>query len=184
MRDDEMTDTALDEEIAQALAVVPPAELVARIRRRVATEHVSGVWAGSWLSWTAVAAGAVVAAAIAFIVARHGGATTESVPPLVARTIPYTSEGVAPGAPARRGAALPIGRAAPKADDTPEILVDPREARAFRSLIDGVRSGRLDLTGLLDATRPAVMDDGPIGDIYIEPIEWPPLIGGEQGVPR
>jgi len=40
------------------------------------------------------------------------------------------------------------------------------------------------LTGLLDATKPVVMDEEPIRDIYIAPIEWPSLIGGEQGVTR
>jgi hypothetical protein len=206
MRDDEMTDAALDEEIAQALSVDPSPELVSRIRERVETEPVPGRWAGSWPSWSAAAGGAVIAAAIAFVVARHGGATTESVTPLVARTVPYAGADAALGGPSWRGVTVPITRVAagapdtgftfapasarrerratPRTDATPEILVDPREARALRSLIDGVRSGRLDLTGLLDATEPAVMDEEPIRDIYIAPIEWPPLIGSEQGVLR
>lgn len=200
-----MTDTALDEEITQALSVDPSSELVARIRRRVETEHVSGVWAGPWLSGMAVVVGAAVATAIAFL-ASHGGVTRASVPLLAAHTIPYTSVDPPLGVPPWRGATIlvarvgdgtrgtglafapasarPGRRATSKADSTPEVLVDPRETRAFRSLIERVRGGRLDLTGLLDATRPAVMDVEPIRDIYIAPIEWPPLIGGEQGVPR
>jgi len=206
MRDDEMIDVALDEEIAQALSVDPSPELVSRIRRRVETERVSNLWAASWLSWTLAASGAVVAGAMAFAVARHGGAAAGSVPPLVAHTIPYATVDLALEVPSWRGAtvlvvrvgggtrdtglafapasARPEPRATSRAGSRPEILVDPREARAFRSLIDGVRSGRLDLTGLLDATKPAVMDLEPIRDIDIAPIEWPPLIGGEQGVPR
>ena len=205
MRDDEMTDAALDEEIAQALLVDPSPELVLRIRRRVETERVLNLWAASWLSWTLAASGAVVVGAMAFAVARHGGAAG-SVPPLVARSIPYASADAALGGPSWRGVTLPVARvgaglrdtdlkvapasarpgrrATSGADSTPEVFVDPREARAFRSLIDGVRSGRLDLTGLLDATKPVVMDEEPIRDIYIAPIEWPSLIGGEQGVPR
>jgi hypothetical protein len=206
MRDDEMTDAALDEEIAQALSVDPSPELLLRIRRRIETAPVPGVWTGSWLTWSAAASGAAVAAAIAFVVARHGGATTASVPPLMARTIPYAGVDAALGGPSWRGVTVPVTRvgtgmrdanlafspsttrleprATARADSAPEILVDPREARALRSFIDGVGRGRLDLTGLLDATIPPVMVAEPIRDIYIAPIEWPPLIGGEQGVPR
>ena len=206
MRDDEMTDAALDKEIAQALSVDPSSELVARIRRRVETERVSDVWAAPWLAWTLATSGAVFAVAMVFALARHGGTTAGSVPPLAARIILDASADAALGGPSGRGVTLPVARvgagtretdlkfapararpgrrANSKADITPEVLVDPRETRAFRSLIDGVRSGRLDLTGLLDATQPAVMDVEPIRDIYIAPIEWPSLIGGEQGVPR
>ena len=151
MRDDEMTDAALDEEIAQALSVDPSPELVLRIRRRVETERVLNLWAASWLSWTLAASGAVVVGAMAFAVARHGGAAG-SVPPLVARSIPYASADAALGGPSWRGVTLPVARvgagmrdtdlkvapatarlewrATPRADSTPEILVDPREARA------------------------------------------------------
>jgi hypothetical protein len=205
MRDDEMTDAALDDEITQALAVDPSPALVARIRRRVETEHVPGVWAGSGGSRMAVVVGAAVATAIAFL-ASHGGVTRGSVPLLVAHTIPHTTVDPALGVPSWRGApvlaarvgggtrdtglaftpasARPERRATPGAGGTPEVLVDPREARALRSLIDDARSGRLDLTGFLDPTVPAVIEAEPIRNIYIAPIELTALTSDEQGVPR
>jgi hypothetical protein len=51
----------------------------------------------------------------------------------------------------------------------PEILVDPREARAIRAFFEGVRSGRIDLAPLT-ALAPRVAEPQPISDIYIAPI--------------
>jgi len=51
----------------------------------------------------------------------------------------------------------------------PEILVDPREARAIRAFFEGIRDGRIDLTPLA-AVAPRVAEPQPVPDIYIAPL--------------
>jgi len=147
----------------------------------------------SFMSWMAVAGGAAGAAAIAYVIAWNGGRVVPATPPLRSHTIlaadvpgvqvPVVAagtlmfEGRHVVAPTR---ARSERAARPKANAEPEILVDPREARALRSLLDGIVSGRVDVTPLLDASVPPFMDTGPVPGIYIAPIEWSPLT--EQGV--
>jgi hypothetical protein len=76
------------------------------------------------------------------------------------------------GPPHGPEAAAPHQHAAPAvhaAVGEPEILVDPREARAIRAFFEGVRSGRIDLAPLT-ALAPRVAEPQPISDIYIAPI--------------
>jgi len=62
-------------------------------------------------------------------------------------------------------------------------LLDPREMRALRSLIAGVRSNRVDLTPLLQPAGPAPMELPPVDDLVIAPIAIEPLAPqhGAQG---
>lgn len=65
----------------------------------------------------------------------------------------------------------------------PEILVDPREARAIRLVIRATRDGSLDLSAALRATTPTVMTLPPIAAIVIAPLSIDPLTpSGEEGV--
>lgn len=65
----------------------------------------------------------------------------------------------------------------------PDILVDPREARAMRLLISATRDGSLDLSAALRAATPTVMALPPIATIVIAPLSIDPLTpSGEEGV--
>ena len=65
----------------------------------------------------------------------------------------------------------------------PEILVDPREARAMRLVIRATRDGRFDLWTALQAEAPTVMELPPIAAIVIAPLSIDPLTpSGEEGV--
>jgi hypothetical protein len=66
----------------------------------------------------------------------------------------------------------------------PEILVDPREARALRQLITGVRDGRIDLTAAQTIASPAPAESEPVADIVIAPITIEPIapVQGAEGV--
>jgi hypothetical protein len=178
MRNEDMTDAALDEEIARAIAVDPSPAFVARIRQHVAAERMTR--AGTrW--WMAVASGPAVATAIVLAIAWHGEPVVPPSPPLLTHTIPGADvpvvvsgtrvvDGTHVVVPAN---ARPKRRGAPMAGAEPEVLVDPREARALHSVLADV--GRIDVTVLIDTSQPAVMDVGPVRDIYIAPIEWAPL---------
>jgi hypothetical protein len=193
MHDEEMTDEALDREIERAMTVDPSPAFVARIRRRVAAESVSRAWTLSSVSWIAVASSAAVAAVIAYVIGWNSKLVAPSMPTLLSHTIPVAD---VPGATVSVGASGTLlfdgshvvartrarseRLATSKGNAEPEILVDPREARAIRSLLDDVVSGRIDLTPLLDGSIPPVMDAGLVRDIYIAPIELSPLT--EKGV--
>ena len=154
----------------------------------------SSVAPSSW-SWMTVASGVAVAAAAAFVVAWHGEPTT-SRPPINAHplptgvTSPLATTGVSRMFNVGRGhGSAPAttrleSRATPSVNSQPEVLVDPREGRAMRSLLDGVLGGGSDATWLLTVPVPALLDAEPVRDIYIAPLEWSPLTGShdEKGV--
>jgi hypothetical protein len=62
----------------------------------------------------------------------------------------------------------------------PEVLLEPGETRALRSLIAGVREGHIDLTPVTEASTPSVMEFEPIRDIAIAPIVIAPVEGVRQ----
>jgi hypothetical protein len=76
------------------------------------------------------------------------------------------------------GFAAPLPPATHKADTGPEILIDRREARAMRALLDDVASNRRDVAALLAEALAPDLDDGPPRDIEIAPIDLPALTGG------
>ena len=82
--------------------------------------------------------------------------------------------------------ALPAEADARAESSAAEIIIDQREVRAIRSLIDSLQVGRADLAPLLDASTTAFMDAAPVREIYIAPIDLSPLTGGktDKGVPE
>jgi hypothetical protein len=165
-----------------------------QVMRRAVIAAASSQSPSSW-PWMTVASGVAVAAAAAFVVAWHGEPTT-SMPPIKARalptgvTIPLATTGVIRmfnvgggdgGAPATTQLE---SRAAPSVNSQPEVLVDPREGRAMRSLLDSVFGGGIDAARLLTVPVPPIFDAEPVRDIYIAPLEWSPLTGNhdEKGV--
>jgi hypothetical protein len=203
-----MTGAAIDREIQTALAVDPSPEFLARVRTQIAAEPPG---ATTWLPWTLVAA-AVMAAIVAAVVVmsqppeRTGGTATAQgdirLTPEVSIEQPRAPEGSrasadttdrpveTPGtqrrAPARRltpAAAHPEARLVAAMPAEPEILVDPREARAMRLVIRAARDGRFDLWTALRAAAPTVMELPPIAAIVIAPLSIDPLTpSGEEGV--
>jgi len=69
------------------------------------------------------------------------------------------------------------------ASPEPDILVDAREARAMRIVLDGIRRGRVDLAPLA-ASVSSVMEPAPLAHISIVPIDTPPIVesGDSKGV--
>ena len=170
-----MTDAALDREIARALAVDPSPEFAARVRQRIAGEPAPASWLGVWIF---AAAGALVAAAMVLIVVSRAPrvVSTATAPAVlsaralsnVGRMQPSAASGFSrmpSSVTAIRTATFPRG----DGDREPDILVDPREARAIRAFFEGVRSGRIDLAPLA-AVAPRVGEPPAIPDIYIAPI--------------
>jgi hypothetical protein len=203
-----MTDPAIDREIQAALAVDPSPEFLARVRTQVAAEP-PGIT--TWLSWKLVAA-AVMAAIVTAVVLMSGPREKTGGTATAQGDIPLTPEVSIeqPRGPERSRASAdsthrPVEapdaqgrsstlrlRSAPAPSETrlvatkpaePEILVDPREARAMRLLIRATRDGSLDLSVALRATTPTVMELPPIAAIVIAPLFIDPLTpSGVEGV--
>jgi hypothetical protein len=193
-RRDEMTDAALDRELQSLLGVEPSPGFVARVRTRIASEpSPSRSWFGAW----GLLASAVVVAAIVLVAVNLPRPHRSNRPssPLAARAlaalrVPEVAPrlGIADEAPAvhvdrsTRTPLLAVAERRPPAE--PEVLVDPREAAALRALIFGTRDGRIDLAPVLNASKPAVMELPPVGDIEIRELTIDPIAPatGEEGV--
>jgi hypothetical protein len=144
-------DAVLDRELRTLLAAEPSPDFVARTRARIAEEPAPAWW--RW-SWTLAAVAAVFVAAVAgAVLARFGAAPVGlPTPVLAARTIVEASGAlVVPFVPSRllrTTVASGVSRTSPRADTRaeaePEVLIDPREARALRRLLNGIRRHEID----------------------------------------
>ena len=180
-----------DDDIRRALTVDPSPEFVARVRTQIANAPVA---ADQRLGWR-LAAAAMAAAAIVLAVVSRAPRPTPSLPTLIA----HGSVGMAIMVPPRPNVRLPLrafrasGAGKPDAASVPvhvasqstrtadpEILLAPGETRALRALIAGVREGRIDLTPVITATTPFVMELEPIRDLVIAPIVIAPVEGVRQ----
>jgi hypothetical protein len=194
-RRDEITDAALDGELQSMLDVAPSPQFVARVRTRIVDEPSPS---RPWLSAFTLAASAVVVAAIV-MVAVSIGRPHSPVEPASALDARRLSPLEVPSVVSGLSGTIPVGSrsaihraeaqsapnvAARQESKTPEILVDPREATALRALIFGARQGRIDLTPVLAASTPAVMELPPVVDIDIPAITIEPIAPGtgEEGV--
>jgi hypothetical protein len=194
----------IDEEIRAALDVDPSPEFVARVRTRIAAEAAPSAWRWSW--GLAMATALAASATLVVIVSRQHTPPSTSV----AGTFVAGSENrpASEGSTAKPGAAESDAKAG-RAEQTrvavsrrarsrptntnalvvrtrsePEILVDPREARALRQLIAGVRDGRIDLTAVQTIASPAAGEIEPVARIVIAPITIEPIapVPGAEGV--
>jgi hypothetical protein len=198
-RPDEITDAALDRELQAMLGVDPSPEFVARARTRIADELSPS--RPSVSAWTLAASFVSVAAivVVAVVVSRDTGGSAPSQPPALDSTSATPSawtlpdrKGRALGQYERAGARVTrvasqqtALRAVTRQQQVePEVLVDPREAAALRALIFGTRQGRIDLTPVLAASTPTVMELPPVIDIEIPEIAIEPIAPGtgEEGV--
>jgi len=147
-------DAVLDRELRSLLAAEPSPDFVARTRARIAEAPAPSWWQWSW-AFAAVAALFVTAVAAALF-ARFGAAPISvpaETPLLAARTIVEASGALAvPFAPRRLARSVGsrsdvgsgFGRTVSTALTDPEVLIDPREARALRRLLNGIREHRID----------------------------------------
>jgi hypothetical protein len=83
-----------------------------------------------------------------------------------------------------RGASGRAEAEGPALQSEPEVLLDPRETRALRALIAGVRDGRIDLAAAQRSVPLAPMELAPLADIVIDPITIEPIAppAGAEGV--
>lgn len=180
-------DVALNRELTRALAIDPSPEFVARVRQRIAHEPVPSPWGLSRFTWRFAVAGAMAAVVIAIVVSRTAPSKPTAIekPVLAARTLP--GAGTLPAgvvaelapppralptetavAQAFRPAKKNVAQAFRAAILQPEILIDRRQAVAFRNLIAGLRDGRID-----PASLPADVDTS--AQITIPPITIAPV---------
>jgi hypothetical protein len=179
-----LTDAALDREVAQALAVDPSPELVARIRERVASGPAPGAWR---ISWTMYAGTLAAAAVVVLVIVSRGPQpamtllTARPIPdagriPDVASALSRTTD-----RPAIRSASPLVFRPAKEGPTSgPEIIVDVREANALRALIAGASDARVDVAPLVAlAAETAAPLRSP--EIVVSPITIEPLASDPRG---
>ena len=87
-------------------------------------------------------------------------------------------------APAVDAHVLGAATSGPGAATEPEVLVDPREAAALRAFFERARSGRVELTAIVEPPASPLVDPTQVHAIYIAPIAFDPVIDGtaEKGV--
>ena len=187
-----VTDEAVGDEIARALAVDPSPEFLARVRTQIANEPHPRVWRMSWmLSTFALVAAAVV---FAMMIERRDGVPALATAPLASRAVgghatmlPYVGSGFSrtSNGPAKAGRHVRIDSKVGPPEGGPhvEVLLDPRETQALRALIAGVRTNRVDLSSLLRPGAPGPMELPPVDDLVIALLAIEPLapVDGAQG---
>ena len=177
-----MNDDALKREIEEALDVEPSPQFATRVRQHIAEQAVRRPVRLSWKVW---APGLAMAGLLlALLVYSPEPATTPLKPESVAVARVETKE-IAP-APRAKPSAPParprvIAEApAREASTEPEVLIDPREAAAFRSFLDGIEKRKIDpsmleaLFAAAERAQSAVIEPMPVAGLT--PIEIPPAI--------
>jgi hypothetical protein len=189
---DEAAGDEIARDIARALAVDPSPEFVARVRTQIANEPAPGMWRRAVaLRWpVAVAAVTLLLAVVilnrprALIV---GAPLVSRATPFDATTLPYVASGFSRtiGSPPKGGRHVRIDSTVGPPEGGPhvQVLLDPRETQALRSLLAGVRNSRVDLSSVLRPGAAATIELPPIDDLVIAPIAIDPIApqGGAQG---
>jgi len=175
-----MNDNQLQREIEKALAVEPSPQFVTRVRQHLVHDTARR---SQWLQCKVFAAGLAAAVLVAGVLLY-----TPSKP---VRDIPVVPQAAVEEAPrqipvAQTPSTNPLRRKTTmrKTSREPEVLavlIDPREAAAFRSFLDDVQQRRIDparLRELFDTAGNSRAAEGiqasPIAGL--EPIEIPPLV--------
>ena len=173
-----MNDEQLKREIEESLVVEPSPQFMARVRRHLENESFRR---SKQVSWKAMAAGLAAAAVIAGIGLFHSFMPVQTaeivyVPrpnleiPLLASANTQVSPATAPKA---------VSRKTRPHSSEPEVLIDPREAAAFRGFMEDVREQKIDpasLERLLQAAESAeAAGIAPMPIPGLEPIDIKPL---------
>lgn len=180
MRDEQMSDAALDRDIQEALAVQPSAGFAARLRARLASEPDPAAWPMRGIFAGACAVAAAVVLAIVASIPRppdeHVSSLGDTQPPpaQVVDTEPSPSaEPLKVDASERRG--VPRSRARSRSRTQPEVILSPAELKGLRQMMAAVREGRFQAVfppDPFDADAPlAAEPEITIPPITIEPID-------------
>jgi len=162
-----MIKDVLQKEIEQALAVEPSPRFVAQVRQSLSAERDRRP---QWL-WKPAAIALTTAAVMAVLSLQH---TPQIVPTSPSQSIASTAKvGPTP-------ASLPKARVAIRRRAEPEVLINPREAEAFRNFVDDVQAQRIDpskLQALFEAADRSreIEQTVPVPVAGLEPIVIPPL---------
>ena len=179
-RADEMTPSAIEREIARALAVDPSPEFVARVRMRIASEPPPR---RTWWMPVLVGATAIAAAVTIVLVAPWRGAQVQlkkAADPQVRLKPDTTPERATEGV----GSGFSRTARTPRTTDDvrpaePELLVSREESDALRRLLARASQHPIVVdTLVLDAADP--VDLAP-PEIAIEPIKIEPLVPQTNG---
>ena len=175
-RSDALTDTAIDRELQDLLAIEPSPAFIARVRAQIADEPRS-----AWFTWpraAVMASGIAIVMAVAVVFMPSGGE-----PPAIA-VAPATPPSAAP--PVIAAVQLPavtaihptrehVKRAVVRVE--PEVIMPREEIRGMRRLLVMAARGDARLTSMLGA--PFVTSNEPlpeIAPIVIEPLKIEPLV--------
>jgi hypothetical protein len=150
-RNDALTDSSLDREIASMLAVEPSPEFLARVRARVAEEPEPNTWRWSWVVATAGAVAVAIVTVIVWPSPESVPASDAAVPsPRVAEAVETIAPPPSSIAPSPRRAQPPTASArrlaaAPDRGidiDLPEVVIAENEVKTFASLVASIRQSR------------------------------------------
>ena len=179
-----MDDKTLDRELEALFAVDPSPAFRTKVLERVAEDTAPPVWR---LQWTFAAAGAI-AGAVLLVVTLRVLAPSAPPPHLAAHRIavrPQSGPLVTASAIVERTTSPDRVVATPQSVQPVTdvvVIVDPREAAAWRLLLGGVNAGRIDPTRLAraESTLPAEMSD----EFVFPPVIIQPLTPAvsDQGV--
>ncbi len=170
----------LDEEIDRALDVAPSADLLRRVRSRIAEEPVRRT---RWTSVGVCAGGAVLAALLIGLRLLGDGSTVEAPATPASPARLASTHVVAPAAPApvlaRTGIERHVTRTANRvrasaARDAEEVLVPAAERQSLQRLLRAASRAPLVLARAY--TTPTSELEGPPAPIIVPPIEIEPLV--------
>ena len=170
-----MNDERLKREIEEALAVDPSPQFVARVRQGLAGATLRRPVK---LPWKALAAGLATAVILGGVALYQPETTpTAPAPTRNVAVVQAPEENAEVEAPPRQPATT--SKIAPRQRPEPEVLINPREAEAFRSFIEDVQEQRIDPSHLevlfeaAERSRSAEIKPMPIAGL--DPIVIPPL---------
>jgi hypothetical protein len=176
-RADEMTPSAIERDIARALAVDPSPEFVARVRMRIASEPPPH---RAWWMPVLVGATAIAAAVTIAVVAPWRGSQVplEKAPDTQVRLKPDPTEGVGSGFSRTRSAtstavASAFRRTKASQAAEPEVLVPQAEIDMYRRLI--ARAIALEPAAVVEPPREFAADLEPPSELIIDPIKIEPI---------
>ena len=199
---EELSRELLEREIETALDIDPSPEFLARLRTRIADEHVGGGWAwpGAW-RWATVPLAVITVAVVGLWIVRESRSTARDTQPVNASS--ESESGRDKGLEARTSRPEPqlptVGRArdvvvsrearpvvaaretgtVPSPIARSEVLISQDEAAALRQLFAAISNRRLE-TSLLPDLDAALQPPAPIEDIVLEPLSVSPLASLES----
>jgi hypothetical protein len=176
---EEVAEDALDREIRAVLAITPSPLFLAHVRARIANEAQYSRWSRPW---GIVTTGAFAVAAIVAVVAVITVQRPQTiVPPVLESPQPTRDQPVPSGTPSEH---IKTGSSETVVDrqlqprqtvrhQEPEVLVSSSEVRAFRTLFEAARAGRISVAIADRPSADTLLQ--PIEDIPVPPIAVPPI---------